>query len=100
MKKAIVMMLVLLIAVTVTAERKMNLVKIQSGDTFSDVTKNVTQALSDKHAGSNGISISLIFKGGGSVGVYKMTSKVRSHYQSANSSNDVTHETIQGCLPA
>ena len=70
MKKAFAITMGLLLAVTVVAERKMNIVKIQAGDTFSDVSKTVTQALSDKHAGSNGISISLVFKGEGSVGAY------------------------------
>lgn len=70
MKKTLAITIGFLLAVTVIAERKMNIVKIQAGDTFSDVSKTVTQALSDKHAGSNGISISLVFKGEGSVGAY------------------------------
>lgn len=57
-----------MMALSAQAGRKMNVVKIQSGETFGDATAQ--QSLSDKHPGSSGISLEVIMAKGKMLGVF------------------------------
>ena len=53
------------------AEKKTNLVKIQSGEMFSDVAADVAQALSEENTGGNAASLKVTWSNAdGSCGVY------------------------------
>lgn len=72
MKKLIVFLVAaLVLPIALHAEKKTNLVKLQSGETFSDVSKDVTQALSEENAGGNTASLKVSWSNAeGSCGMY------------------------------
>ncbi|HCE44276.1 MAG TPA: hypothetical protein DET40_12070 [Lentisphaeria bacterium] len=77
MKKLTVFVIAALaLSLNLHAEKKTNLVKIQSGETFSDVSKDVTQALSEENTGGNTASLKVVWSGAeGSCGMYNPTLK-------------------------
>jgi hypothetical protein len=73
MKKLIVFLLAAaILPLSVHAEKKTNLVKIQSGQTFNDLSKGVTQSLAEENAGEgNTASLKVTWTNAqGSCGVY------------------------------
>lgn len=64
----------LILPLALHAERKTNLVKIQSGETFSDVSAGVEQALSEENVGSGTASLKAAWSNAeGSCGMFNPT---------------------------
>jgi hypothetical protein len=76
MRKFALVLVALLVSLSVLAEKKTNLVKIQSGETFSDVSQGVTQALSEENVGGSTASLKVSWgKADGFCGMYNPTLK-------------------------
>jgi hypothetical protein len=75
MKKTMaILVAALVLPLALHAEKKTNLVKIQSGETFSDVSAGVAQSLSEENAGSGAASLKATWTNAdGSCGMYNPT---------------------------